>query len=169
MTPSKRDKNGEKNNYLIYLSYSVRKIAHCFLRTLLPIFSFCKLLHQLWVLPLTWWRVYQETAHKEKEGLQDSNRKFKAVEKSLWIPLLKMSLWVHFQILWKMLLKIHCLLFSNKPFNSPTYALKWSVAVQTDFLVFSRIIYYPGSAFFKYWKSRMKRFVDWVKNIGFDI
>jgi len=61
--------------------------------------------------------IYPEMAHREPEDLQDSNRNFEAVEKSLWIPLFDTAIMSAFsdEILlpWKTLLKISWLLFSN--------------------------------------------------------
>lgn len=60
--------------------------------------------------------IYPEMAHREQKGLQESNRKFKAVEKSLWTALIDIVMSAfsdEILLQWKMFLKIPCLLFSN--------------------------------------------------------
>lgn len=124
MTPSKCAKNREKNNYLILLL--IRCVEICTfpsLNAITHLFHLWKFatnwkVKYWWVLPLTWWGwVYPETARREKEGMHESNRKFEAAEKSLWIPLIDTAIMSAFsdEILlpWKTLLKIPCLLFSN--------------------------------------------------------
>lgn len=58
----------------------------------------------------------QKELTREKKGLQESNRKFKALEKSLWVPLADRVIMKVFSeeiLSWKRLLKIPCLFFSN--------------------------------------------------------
>lgn len=125
MMPSKCAKNREKSNYLIlFLIQCVEVCTSLSLSTNTHLFL-------LWKLATNFERrntdkfchwldeagIYPETSQRDKEALQVSNRKFKAVEKSLWIPLIDIVLMRAFSddilLLWTMLLKIPCLLFSN--------------------------------------------------------
>lgn len=124
MTLSKCAKNMEKINYLIlFLIGCVEVCTFPSLNTSTK-FSICKSLQQtlkgwntdefcLWLGEAG---VYPEWAYREKKGLQESKRKFKALEKSLWVPLADVVVIKKFsdEILpWKILLKIPCLFFSN--------------------------------------------------------
>lgn len=104
MTPLKCAKNREKTNYLIlFLIQCVQICTLPSLNTITHLFRFWKLAtnFERWNTDeFCHWLgeagIYPETAHGEKVGLQESNRKFKAVEKSLWIPLINIVIMTAF-------------------------------------------------------------------------